>query len=210
MPLDVLPAAARERIPLGLGGSGRDPVVWRTDGARRFLVCGPPRSGRSTALSLLARQVAASGQPLVVVGSGAIADGLDCPVLGADDRDELIALRQRHPDLAVIADDLDRLEGAPVADVLKEILRRLDADRGLVIGATATQTAVGQVRGLVSDLARTRTGLLLQPSARSDGDALGLRIPPLPRVAGRGYLVVDGAAEEVQVALPRVEVAATG
>ncbi|QOK21916.1 FHA domain-containing protein [Janibacter indicus] len=210
VPLDVLPAAARERIPLGLGGSGRDPVVWRTDGARRFLVCGPPRSGRSTALSLLARQVAASGQPLVVVGSGAIADGLDCPVLGADDRDELIALRQRHPDLAVITDDLDRLEGAPVADVLKEILRRLDADRGLVIGATATQTAVGQVRGLVSDLARTRTGLLLQPSARSDGDALGLRIPPLPRVAGRGYLVVDGAAEEVQVALPRVEVAATG
>ena len=94
--------------------------------------------------------------------------------------------------------------------MLKEILRRLDADRGLVIGATATQTAVGQVRGLVSDLARTRTGLLLQPSARSDGDALGLRIPPLPRVAGRGYLVVDGAAEEVQVALPRVEVAATG
>ena len=43
-----------------------------------------------------------------------------------------------------------------------------------------------------------------------DGVALGLRIPPLPRVAGRGYLVVDGAAEEVQVALPRVEVAATG
>ncbi|QNF93348.1 FtsK/SpoIIIE domain-containing protein [Janibacter sp. YB324] len=210
VPLDVLPAAARERIPLGLGGSGRDPVVWRADGARRFLVCGPPRSGRSTALSLLARQVAASGQPLVVVGSGAIADGLDCPVLGADDRDELIALRQRHPDLAVIADDLDRLEGAAVADVLKEILRRLDADRGLVIGATATQTAVGQVRGLVSDLARTRTGLLLQPSARSDGDALGLRVPPLPRVAGRGYLVVDGAADEVQVALPRVEVPTTG
>lgn len=210
VPLDVLPAADRERIPLGLGGSGRDPVVWRTDGARRFLVCGPPRSGRSTALSLLARQVVASGQPLVVIGSGAVADGLDCAVLGADDRDELIALRQQHPDLAVIADDLDRLEGAPVSDVLKEILRRLDADRGLVIGATATQTAVGQVRGLVCDLARTRTGLLLQPSARSDGDALGLRVPPLPRVAGRGYLVVEGAAEEVQVALPRVEVAATG
>ncbi|WP_068322219.1 FtsK/SpoIIIE domain-containing protein [Janibacter terrae] len=209
VPPDVLPAAARERIPLGLGGSGRDPVVWRTDGARRFLVCGPPRSGRSTTLALLARQVAASGAPLVVVGSGAIADGLDCPVLGADDRDELIAMRQRHPDLAVIADDLDRLEGAPVADVLKEILRRLDADRGLVIGATATQTAVGQVRGLVSDLARTRTGLLLQPSARSDGDALGLRVPPLPRVAGRGYLVVDGPADEVQVALPWVEMRAT-
>ena len=206
----LLPGATRDHLPLGLGGSGREPVVWQADGARRFLVCGPPRSGRSTTLALLARQVGATGQPLVVVGSGEVAAGLDVPVIGPDDRDGLIALRQQHPDLAVIADDLDRLDGTPVADVLREILRRLDADRGLVIGATATQTAVGQVRGLVSDLARTRTGLLLQPTARSDGDALGLRVPPLPRVAGRGYLVVDGAAEELQVALPRVEVTATG
>lgn len=204
--LEALPAVDRDRVPLGLGGSGRDPVVWRTDGARRFLVCGPPRSGRTTTLALIARQIVTAGRPLAILGSPGVAVGLDCHVLRPQDRDELISLRQRHPDLAVVADDLDRLEGAPVADVLKEILRRLDADRGLVIGATATQTAVGQVRGLVSDLARTRTGLLLQPTARSDGDALGLRVPPLPRVAGRGYLVVDGAADEVQVARPLVEV----
>lgn len=206
---DQLPAGDRERVPLGLGGSGRDPVVWRTDGARRFLVCGPPRSGRTSTLVMLAQQVVAVGQPLAVVGSAdAVPPGTDCHVFGPEDRDDLIALRQHHPDLAVVADDLDRLDGTPAGDVIKEILRRVDVDRGLVIGATSTQTAAGQVRGLVSDLARTRTGILLQPSARSDGDALGLRVPPLPRLPGRGYLVVDGRADEVQVARHRVEVSA--
>ncbi|KRE37708.1 hypothetical protein ASG73_08660 [Janibacter sp. Soil728] len=209
VPLGQLAGADRERVPLGVGGCGREPVVWRTDGARRFLVCGPPRSGRSTTLTLLARQLVTAGHPLVVIGSAEVAADLGCPVVGPDDRDTLVALRQRHPDLAVVADDVERLDGTPVADVLKEILRRLDADRGLVIASTSTQTAAGQVRGLVSDLARARTGLLLQPSARSDGDALGLRVPALPRVPGRGYLVVDGRAEEVQVAHPPATVPAT-
>lgn len=197
-----LPPGDREMVPVGLGGSGRDPVLWRTDGARRFLVCGPARSGRSTALAMLAGQLRSAGQPLVVLGSPALADGLGCPTLGPDDRDELVTLRQQHPDLAVVVDDLERLEGTPVADVVREIGRRLDLDRGLLIGSTTTRTAAGQVRGLVADLARERTGLLLQPLARSDGDALGLRVPALPRLAGRGYLVVDGVAEEIQVARP--------
>lgn len=203
--LTLLPTADRERIPVGVGGVGCEPLIWRTDGARRLLVCGPPRSGRTTTLALLARQVATAGQPLVVVGSGEIAAGLGCPTLGPDDRDELLALRQKHPDLAIVADELDRLDAAPVADVIKEILRRLDADLGLVIGSTSTQTAASQVRGLVSDLARARAGILLQPSSRSDGDALGLRVPPLTRTPGRGYLIVDGRAQEMQVALPDAE-----
>lgn len=203
---EALPVADRGRVPLGVGGSGRETVAWRTDGARRFLVCGPARSGRTSALALLTRQLVAAGAPLVVLGTDEVAAGSDCPVLGPEDRDELVALRQRHPGLAVVADDIDRLEGSPVDDVLREIVRRLDADRGLVIGSTSTQTAASQVRGLVADLARARTGLLLQPSARSDGDALGLRVPALPRVPGRGYLVTEGRAQEVQVARPRPEV----
>ena len=76
----------------------------------------------------------------------------------------------------------------------------------LLVALTAAGTAALHVARIaanpVADLARERTGLLLQPLARSDGDALGLRVPALPRLAGRGYLVVDGSAEEVQVARP--------
>lgn len=198
-----LPAPCLDRLPVGLGGWGRDAVVWRTSGARRFLVCGPARSGRTATLGTLARQALVAGHPLALVGGDELVAHPDlrgCPRFDPEDRDGLIALRRLHPDLAVVVDDADRVEDAPVADVLREILRRVDTDRGLVMAATSTQRAATQVRGLIAEIGRGRAGVLLQPSARSDGDALGLRVPPLPRVPGRGYLVTDGRAEEVQVA----------
>lgn len=201
--IEALPEATREILPIGVGGRGREPVSWSTSGARRLLVCGPARSGRTTTLATLARQAAAAGHPLALVGGDSLADhpalaGL--PRLAAEDRDGLIDLRREHPDLAVVVDDADRLEEAPVAEVLREILRRVDADGGLVMAAASTQTAAAQFRGLVPEIGRARTGILLQPSSRSDGDALGLRVPPLPRLPGRGYLIAEGRAEEVQVA----------
>lgn len=197
-----LPPPDPGALPVGIGGEGRAPVAWRTSGARRALVCGPPRSGRTTTLVTMARQAHAAGHPLAVIGDDLAdhAELADCPRVDPEDRDGLIALRRLHPDLAVVADDLDRIEEAPVADVLREILRRLDADRGLVMAATSTQRAATAVRGLVAEVARGRTGVLLQPTSRSDGDALGLRVPPLPRLPGRGYLITDGRAAEMQVA----------
>lgn len=198
-----LPAAGVERIPVGIGGSGRQPVFWRLPGTRRMLVCGPPGSGRTTALTTIARQAIAAGYPVVLIGEQPPADLpelLGATVCGPADRDRLIDLRRTHPDLAVVIDDVDRLEDEPVADVVKEILRRVDSDRGLVAASTTTQTAATRVRGLVAEIARSRAGILLQPTSRSDGDALGQRVPPLPRIPGRGYLITQGRAEEVQVA----------
>ncbi|WEV79617.1 FtsK/SpoIIIE domain-containing protein [Janibacter cremeus] len=198
-----LPAGSVERIPVGIGGCGREPVAWRVPGARRMLVCGPPGSGRTTALITIARQALTAGHPVVLIGRGALADHpalVEAMVCGPEERDRLIALRRTHPDLAVVIDDADRVEDEPVAEVVREILRRVDGDRGLVVVSTTTQTAATRVRGLVAEVARSRAGVLLQPTSRSDGDALGLRVPPLPRIPGRGYLITQGRAEEVQVA----------
>ncbi|NYF99155.1 FtsK/SpoIIIE domain-containing protein [Janibacter cremeus] len=198
-----LPEPTTERMPLGLGGSGVEPVVWRVPGARRMLVCGPPGSGRTTTLVTIARQAMAAGHPVALLGGSDLThhpDLADATVCDPQDRDGLIALRRAHPDLAVVIDDAERVEDEPVADVVKEILRRADGDRGLVVASTATQTAATRVRGLVAEIARTRAGVLLQPTSRSDGDALGLRVPPLPRLPGRGYLITQGRAEEIQVA----------
>lgn len=204
--LDTLPPATPASIPIGIGGSGQDPVHWKVPGARRFLVCGPARSGRSSTLTTLARQALVAGLPVAVLTGGGLdaPPGLDdCHHVDVEDREGLIALRQQHPDLAVVVDDADRVDGAPVTDVLREILRRVDADQGLVMAATSTQVATHQIRGLVAELGRSRTGVLLQPTTRADGDALGLRVPPLSRVPGRGYLVAEGDAREVQVAQVR-------
>ena len=203
VPLDALPDPAGEQATIGIGGCGTDPVVWETPGARRLLVCGPPRSGRTTTLATLARRALQQGHPVALVGGADLATdaGLEsCTRVDPEDREGLIALRRRHPDLAVVVDDADRVEDAPVADVLSEITRRADADRGLVLVSTTTQLAATRVRGLVAEVARSRAGVLLQPGTRGDGDALGLRVPPLPRVPGRGYLIAHGRAEEVQVA----------
>lgn len=201
--VDGLPDPTVDRLPLGVGGSGREPVVWRIPGARRMLVCGSPGSGRTSALITIARQAMAAGHPIALIGESDLTDHpelADATVCDREDRDGLIALRRTHPDLAVVIDDADRIEDEPVADVVKEILRRVDSDRGLVVASTATQTAATRVRGLVADIARSRTGILLQPTSRSDGDALGLRVPPLPRIPGRGYIITQGRSEEVQVA----------
>ncbi|WP_338748250.1 FtsK/SpoIIIE domain-containing protein [Janibacter alittae] len=201
--VDRLPEPTTEQIPLGLGGSGIEPVTWRVPGARRLLVCGPPGSGRTSTLVTVAGQALSTGRPVVLIGEGDLTGHPDlagAEVCAPDGREHLIALRRRHPDLVVVIDDADRVEDDPVADVLKEILRRVDSDRGLVVVSTATQTAATRVRGLIAELARARTGILLQPTTRSDGDALGLRVPPLQRIPGRGYLIAQGRAEEVQVA----------
>ena len=197
-----LPAPTVEEIGIGIGGAGRDAVVWPTSGARRLLVCGPTRSGRTTTLATIARGTLGAGRPLALIGEGltgepSLARGTP---LDPEDREGLLRLRRRHRDLVVIIDDADRIEGTPITDVLTEITRRVDVDGGLVVVATSTRTAAQRVRGPIADVARTRCGILLQPAARSDGDALGIRLPPLRRWPGRGYLVIDGRAEEVQIA----------
>lgn len=198
-PGGVLP---HERVPLGVGGCGSEVLSWSPDSERRLLVCGPAGSGRSTTLSVLLDGLTRSGRTVVVIGDAGTGPRGDHVRLGPEDREQLLELRRARPDLAVLVDDLDRLEEAPVADVLREVVRRVDADRGVVVATTSPRAAAG-VRGLVADVARARAGVLLQPTSRGDGDPFGVRVASLPRVAGRGYLIASGAPQEVQVALPR-------
>lgn len=186
-------------LVLGVGGPLAEPLAWSpADDSRRFLVAGPSRSGRSTAACRLASALAGLGHPTVLVAAGAVPDG-PYRHLTAEDHETLLSLRQAHPDLAVVVDDADRLEGIDIEGVLREITRRVDRDHGVVVATSSTMSASSQLRGLVADVGRGRCGVLLQPAERRDGDALGVRVPPLDRVPGRGYLVRGGRAEEIQL-----------
>lgn len=192
------------QLPVGLGGTDGIPVAWDLgrDG-RRVLVAGPPGSGRSSAAHLLASGLVATGAPTVLVTGSpdAVAPVDGVRQLGPDAQEELLDLRRRHPDLAVVVDDADRLDDGDMQEVLREIVRRVDQDRGVIAVTATTSSATTQLRGLVAEVARTRSGVLLQPSARGDGDAFGLRVPALDPFPGRGYLVRRGRSEEVQLAL---------
>ncbi len=207
---DARPVAADDAraLPLGIAGPTGEPWAWvpATHG-RRLLVAGAPGSGRSSALDVLARSAADVGRPVVLVRGRprpprSRPDG-SWPALRPDDVDVLVALRRDHPDLLVLVDDADRLDGAAILPVLIEVADLADRDGGAVVVATTTSALRTRFRGLDVDAARHRLALLLQPDP-GDGDVVGIRrlAVPAPAQPGRGVLVLAGAPTPIQVIDP--------
>jgi S-DNA-T family DNA segregation ATPase FtsK/SpoIIIE len=200
----------RDAVAFGLGGDelavqaltpGRD--------GRRWLVAGPAGSGVTTALALATTQLLDQGRPVAVLSTrpGAL-DALHAHpglALWCDPArpEELVRLRERRPDLVVVADDADQLLDTPVEPVLRQVARLTDRDGGLVVCGASSTVLATQYRGVALDVARERTGVLLGAGSIGDADLFGLRLradrsaPP-----GRGHVVVRGSAVPLQVALP--------
>ena len=174
-----------------------------------LLVTGSARSGRSSALALLAQQVRAADPaarfialtprrsplralcwPEHLTGPEELAAALSAPhAVGAGE----------EPRAVLLVDD------AELVDDPSSILLRL------VSGcSTLTVIAAGRVDALRSAyghwtqvLRRQRRGLLLRPTSDLDGDVLGVTLPrreAVPAAPGRGYVVVDGGCTLVQLA----------
>ncbi len=198
------PRTGQERRHLVVGVGAGDLSALGFDlgsGHRRIAVVGPPRSGRTTALVTMVHSLVASGRPVVVVTSGARGADLlprSARVISPDGRDDLVALRRRHPDLAVVVDDAEQVSGTPVEPVLQEVSRLVDEDDGVVALATLPSALAGHV--LAATVASRRCGVLLCPDP-ANGDLLGVRVSRLgPRHPGRGLLVVEGRTRPIQVA----------
>jgi S-DNA-T family DNA segregation ATPase FtsK/SpoIIIE len=104
---------------------------------------------------------------------------------------------------AVVADSADELLDTRAHDLLRDVSREVERQGALlVVGANAT-TLMTQFRGVATEVARERTGILLGPRSALEGDLFGLRLradPPAP--PGRGFLIRRGRAVPVQVADP--------
>ena len=115
----------------------------------------------------------------------------------------LRALHGTHPDLSVLVDDAEGLDGTPAEAVVLDVLEDLDSSDAWCVATVDARRAASLYRGLVPELARHGTGLVLSPSSPADGDLLGVRLQAAPqRLPGRGVLVLDGVAIPVQVADP--------
>ena len=174
------------------------------DGAStRRLVSGPRGSGRTTVLLRLAELVAERGTGVVVVTrrpsewtylSGRVR------VVDPEDPRGLVDVLTAGAETEVLVDDAESLPPTPADAVLVTHARRR-AD--LVVTAAVDALALPTLfRGLVVDVSRHRTGLLLSPSGALDGEPFGIRVPSGPLVAGRGWLVEHGRPRRVQVARP--------
>ncbi|PWD50268.1 hypothetical protein C8046_05930 [Serinibacter arcticus] len=171
-------------VLLGLGGDDARPVRAALEPGRPWLVTGPPGSGRSTVLELVARAERRSGS----VGP-ASAEPLRVGV-GSD-----LVPRAVPPDCLVLVDDADLLDAA-TADALADLVPRCRVV--VVVGPAATQTIY---RGIVAAVAQARTvialGGALPPHLSRARDAVDPRGGP-----GRAVLVTARDAVAVQIARP--------
>lgn len=209
---DALPPATRAwSSPLGISDAELEPhPVDFAD--RHFLVIGPYRSGRSTALATLVEGLRASTpglelhllaprrSPLAELGGWtSVATGAECD----DAASRLVnELDGRRPALVVI-DDGEELADSLGGPALETLVRRGRDLPIRVLAASERQAAQRAFAGWLRELRKEEHGLLLDPDPDVDGDILGTRLPRRSNPVfppGRGYVVERGTVELVQVA----------
>ncbi|HZR49962.1 MAG TPA: FtsK/SpoIIIE domain-containing protein [Streptosporangiaceae bacterium] len=177
------------------------------------VLAGPPRSGRSTALTTMARSLLRSGTPVLAIAprrsplrSLAGSPGV-LGVLGADvDAAAVNAAIDGLTEYVIVIDDAELLSDSLVAPRLDEILvSARDAEHAMIVaGATSD---LGRIySGFVRTALKSRCGVFVGLEGPSDGDLFGIRLPrgagtgagPL----GRGLIVRPGSIAPVQIALP--------
>jgi DNA segregation ATPase FtsK/SpoIIIE, S-DNA-T family len=210
---DPLPAAPMWAL-VGVGGDELRPVgVDLDDDGPGFVIGGPSRSGRSTALLTMANSLLGNGCEIVVVTPRSSPlrrlDGQP-GVLGvfsgtATEAEILAALDSALGPAAVLVDDGELLVDEPCATAFETVLAEgRDAQRALVIAGTTSELVNGY-RGYIVAARKGKTGLLLTPEHPMEGDLLGIKPPrssvgPAPQ--GRGLLTIRGSYSTIQVPLP--------
>jgi S-DNA-T family DNA segregation ATPase FtsK/SpoIIIE len=196
------PDGAHRRMPdepaeclLGVGGDDAQPI-WAqlfVDHAR-FLISGPPRSGRSTTAVVIGRQALQAGLDVLVaapprslLAEWASEQGLH--VLVPNEPVDVGAACDAFTGQLVLIDDAEQFTDTASGSLLTELAV---SHHAAVIAAARSDDLAATFRGPAATVRRRRTGLLLQPSP-ADGDLLGIRVGPHRMLAppGRGLLVTD-------------------
>ncbi|MFJ8947694.1 FtsK/SpoIIIE domain-containing protein [Streptomyces sp. NPDC102395] len=194
---------------LCVGGDELEPIgIDLEESGPGFVIAGPPRSGRSTALLVAARSLLRNQVPLILVTprrSPLRTLENESGVLGvltseSSERDvkELVG-RTHGGRYAVVADDADMLYDTDLDRALQEIAQS-GRDGGVgIVAAGATDTFNSQYRGFVVETRRSRQGMILSPQSASDGELFNVRVSTSGEgPVGRGVLVRGGQMMPVQ------------
>ncbi|MGW9348866.1 DNA segregation ATPase FtsK/SpoIIIE, S-DNA-T family [Nocardiopsis flavescens] len=210
-------AAGPLEVLVGVGGNELSAVTADLASVPTFLIAGPPRSGRSSMIAMMARSLLESGTELLLVTprGSRLTDLRGHPGVRA-------VLDSAEPRLSQLHEALGRFEGETAAVLIDDAELLLQSDlgkeftriaRGMVgpgwgIVAAGTNDALqGGFNGWHVHLKRNRVGALLSPQAQSDAEVLGLRLPKGvagPRIVpGIAHLHLgDGQVRQVRVPLP--------
>jgi len=183
-------------VPVGVGGDAASEVVVGL--GRALLVAGPPGSGRTNALGVVAAAARATGTPVVrLVAHDRAAGGLP----GVRD---VTSAQVPTSHAVVLVDDADELPllSPETAEVVERLLREPAGTVRVVVAATST-AAAGALRGPLAAAVRHRLALVLDPLDPAGAELVGPAAPwlvdPRERPTGRGVLVAGRARVPVQV-----------
>jgi S-DNA-T family DNA segregation ATPase FtsK/SpoIIIE len=202
------------RLCLGVAGDRAEQVALDPfAGAGRVLVAGPPRSGRSTLLRVLARQAHAAGIATLVAATArsplaAEANALGLTLVGPNDQD---GTAPPAGQTLLLVDDGEAFTDTVAGRWLTELVRAGGTSLATVVAGRSDELAT-DYRGLGAEVRRSRCGILLRPGP-IDGELLGLRLPRGATLdpPGRGVAVGDaswgpqftaGEPVPIQVATP--------
>ena len=174
-----------------------------------FIVVGPPRSGKTTALDTLiaAAPPLVRGTVIVALHPSTLTEprtGCQTAV-GAEEGADLLRRvgENAERDLLVVVDDLHDFADSSVDTALSELLPSARS-RGLMVVASASADGARRAYGgALRQIRGNKTGLLLQPDSDVDGDIVGIRLPRVANAVwppGRAYLVTGGVYDACQVA----------
>ncbi|MFD4510502.1 FtsK/SpoIIIE domain-containing protein [Streptomyces sp. NPDC058457] len=179
-----------------------------------FVIAGPPRTGRSTALLTAAESLLAAGAGLIVLAPrrsplrqlrgrpGVAALITDAEVTAQEFRQALGNVPEEQG--VIVVDDAELFMGAEIDPDLA-LLARGGAGTGWgVLAAGNAESLALSLAGWMGQVKRNRTGMLLSPQGLSDGEVIGVKLTrgvvgqaPQP---GRGLLHLgDGTLRTVQV-----------
>lgn len=218
---DRHPAGA---VPVGCGGDSAG--VLALDVQRGALVVGPPGSGRTTALAIVASALVRAGRDVAVLADDAPLAEVPGARWSAGSRglgDLLGHLEGATGPVDVVIDDLDALEqSAPhlVERLVGWLERAGDGRRAgapvppdavtpgsRLVASSSTARAATAYRAPLAALRHGRSGIVLQPHEPGSGEVFGTGVewaldPAHPHLPGRGVLVAGRDAAPLQVALP--------
>jgi S-DNA-T family DNA segregation ATPase FtsK/SpoIIIE len=182
-----------------------------------FIVAGPARSGRSSALTVIARSLLDAGAEIVIAaprksqlanlaGQDGVRGVIQDAGAGPDAWSGLLGVKDRP--VVVVIDDGEMMRDSPVGDTLRDVIREPGRHASaLILGGHAEGLCTGFGANWQVEAKKARQGLLLSPQSLSDGDLIGAKLTrgqlsgaPAP---GRGLLHL-GDGELTQVAIPAV------
>ena len=200
----LLPPGASAQLAL-VGVGGNELQAMGPDFASSspsFVVAGPPRSGRSTVLEVMARTLLARGTAVLLaaprpgplralVGDAGVLGVMADAGAPPEHWRTLLATAGDTP-VVVMVDDAELLRDVPASPVLLDIVRGAFGPAVSLVLAGGLDSLCLGLSGWQVEARKARQGLLLSPQGGGDGDLVGVRLPRsavgLAVQPGRGLL----------------------